>query len=170
MKTIWLAGGCFWGVEAYFQQLDGVVETTVGYGQGSTERPTYRDVCAGDTGHAEICEVRYDEQKISLQQLLDHFFRIVDPTAVNRQGGDVGPQYRSGIYYCEEADQLKIMVFLAAQQPKYELPLAIEVERKRSFYPAEQEHQRYLQKNPGGYCHIDLSLACAAERKQQEGV
>lgn len=169
MKKIWLAGGCFWGVEAYFQQLDGVVDTTVGYGQGVTEQPTYREVCAGDTGHAEICEISYDEQKISLPQLLDHFFRIIDPTALNRQGGDVGPQYRSGIYYREEADQVNIMVFLSAQQAKYALPLVVEVERKRNFYPAEPEHQRYLQKNPNGYCHIDLSLADATERKRQEG-
>ncbi|WP_346355343.1 peptide-methionine (S)-S-oxide reductase MsrA [Azotosporobacter soli] len=165
MKKIWLAGGCFWGVEAYFQQLKGVVDTTVGYGQGTLENPTYQQVCQGNTGHAEVCEIVYDESVLPLGTLLEHFFRIIDPTALNRQGNDYGTQYRSGIYYREEADQVKIMVFLTAQQKKYAAKIVVEVEPKRNFYLAEEEHQDYLRRNPSGYCHINLNLASEAEKK-----
>ena len=165
MKKIWLAGGCFWGVEAYFKQLEGVLETTVGYGQGNMERPTYRQVCAGDTGHAEVCEIVYDEMIISLPQILEHFFRIIDPTTLDCQGADCGPQYRSGIYYQDEADKLTIWKFIAAQQRFYQEKIVVEALVKRNFYPAEEEHQDYLEKNPGGYCHIDLSLVGGTEKK-----
>jgi len=165
VKKIWLAGGCFWGVEAYFRQLKGVVDTKVGYGQGQSENPTYQQVCAGTTGHTEICEVTYDEAALSLPQLLEHFFRIIDPTTLNRQGPDRGSQYRTGVYYKNEAEQEVIRDFIAKKQAMYPQPIVVEVEGCRSFYPAEDYHQNYLQKNPGGYCHINLGAAMPEERK-----
>lgn len=165
MKKIWLAGGCFWGVEAYLRQLKGVAATRVGYGQGDSDRPTYQEVCSGTTGHAEICEVTYDETVLPLPKLLDHFFRIIDPTTLNRQGPDRGSQYRSGVYYQDEAERAVILDFIRARQPEYSRPIVVEVEPWRNFYPAEEYHQQYLAQNPGGYCHIDLGLARADERK-----
>lgn len=165
-KKIWLAGGCFWGVEGYFQQLKGVADTTVGYGQGHTEHPTYRQVCSGDTGHTEICEVLYDEAILPLPKVLEHFFRIIDPTTLNRQGPDRGTQYRTGIYYTDEADRTVITDVMQKVQTEYKAPIVVEVEPLRNFYPAEEYHQDYLRKTPGGYCHVDMSLAASEERKQ----
>lgn len=170
MRKIWLAGGCFWGVEGYFQQLKGVLDTTVGYGQGRTADPTYKEVCSGLTGHTEICEVAYDETVLPLTRVLEHFFRIIDPTTLNRQGADRGTQYRSGIYYTEEEDQAIILQALQKVGQEYTLPLVVEVQRLSSFYPAEDYHQDYLRKNPGGYCHVDMDLAAKDERKTPEGV
>ncbi|VBB05163.1 peptide methionine sulphoxide reductase msra [Lucifera butyrica] len=165
MRKIWLAGGCFWGVEAYFQQLKGVVNTTVGYGQGVTEAPVYKEVCTGDTGHAEICEVTYDEGILSLRNILEHYFRIIDPTTLNRQGPDRGTQYRTGIYYADEAEKAAIEGFLRERQAGYTRPIVVEVGPLRNFFPAEEYHQDYLQKTAGGYCHVNLGLAKPEERK-----
>lgn len=165
MKKLWLAGGCFWGVEAYFKQLAGVVGTAVGYGQGTTDSPTYQEVCSGETGHAEICEVVYDETVIPLTRVLEHFFRIVDPTALNRQGPDVGTQYRSGIYYADAADAPVIAAALQEAGRRYAEPVVVETGPLRCFYPAEAYHQDYLARTPGGYCHINLGLARPEERK-----
>ena len=165
MRKIWLAGGCFWGVEAYFQQLKGVTDTTVGYGQGVTERPTYEEVCSGKTGHTEVCEVVYDEAILTLQMVLEHYFRIIDPTVLNRQGPDIGTQYRTGVYYREQADRPVIEEFIRNAQPNYDKPIVVELEQLKSFYPAEEYHQDYLRKNPNGYCHIDLNIAKPAERQ-----
>lgn len=165
MRKIWLAGGCFWGVEAYFQQLKGVIDTTVGYGQGSTENPTYQEVCTGNTNHTEVCEVVYDETALSLNKVLEHYFRIIDPTSLNRQGADRGMQYRTGIYYTDESDRPVITDFLYSMQTHYRNPIVVEVEPLRSFYPAEEYHQDYLQKNPQGYCHVNLGLAGSNECK-----
>lgn len=165
MKVIWLAGGCFWGVEAYFGQLKGVLGTRVGYGQGKLINPTYQQVCDGITGHAEVCEVTYDEEKLALPELLEHFFRIIDPTTLNRQGPDRGSQYRTGVYYREQTERLVIVDFIDSKQALYTKPIVVEVEEYRNFYPAEEYHQKYLEKNPGGYCHINLGLATAPERK-----
>jgi peptide-methionine (S)-S-oxide reductase len=165
MSRIWLAGGCFWGVEAYFRQIKGVNRTTVGYGQGKTERPTYAQVCSGTTGHAEICEVEYDEAILPLRKLLEHFFRIIDPTTLNRQGPDRGTQYRSGIYFDNREEGEAICDFLKERQKDYAEPIVVEAESLRSFYPAEDYHQNYLQKVPGGYCHIDLSQLRENEQK-----
>lgn len=165
MKTIWLAGGCFWGVEAYFKQLKGVVDTTVGYGQGYKEQPSYREVCAETTGHAEICEVVYEEGILPLTKVLEHFFRIIDPTSLNRQGGDTGTQYRTGIYYKDPEDKTAIAAWLDGKRQDYSEPIVVEVEPFKSFYPAEDYHQDYLQHTPGGYCHINLALAAPEERK-----
>ncbi|MDU2064982.1 MAG: peptide-methionine (S)-S-oxide reductase MsrA [Sporomusaceae bacterium] len=164
MKKIWLAGGCFWGVEAYFQQFAKVVDTTVGYGQGVIPNPSYEAVCTGTTGHAEICEVVYDEKKLPLDQLLEAFFRIIDPTVKNRQGNDVGTQYRTGIYYNDPDEQAVIEQFLQKKQIEYARPIVVEVKPLRSFYPAEEYHQDYLKKNPSGYCHIDLDQVTEQEK------
>lgn len=165
MKKIWFAGGCFWGIEAYFMQLKGVINTTVGYGQGITDRPAYQQVCTGTTGYAEICEVTYDEKITSLQKLLEHFFRVIDPTTLNRQGPDRGTQYRTGVYYISEDDKELIINFIKKVQSQYAAPIVVEVEQVGRFFPAEDYHQRYLEKTPGGYCHINLDLAKSDERK-----
>jgi peptide-methionine (S)-S-oxide reductase len=164
MKKLWLAGGCFWGVEAYFQQLKGVLETRVGYGQGDTDKPTYEQVCSGRTGHTEICEIVYDEELLPTCKVLENYFRIIDPTSLNRQGPDRGTQYRSGVYYDDEAERPVILEFIKTMQSQYEAPIVVEVEPLKNFYPAEDYHQGYLQKTPGGYCHIDLGLAKPEER------
>lgn len=165
MKKLWLAGGCFWGIEAYFRQLKGVADTVVGYGQGSTESPTYQEVCTGRTGHAEICEVTYDENVLSLSKLLEHFFRVIDPTSLNRQGHDAGTQYRSGVYYSAEEDRDIILDYINKMQPYYNQPIVVEVEPLGRFFTAEEYHQRYLEKTSEGYCHINLGLARSEERK-----
>lgn len=164
MKKIWLGGGCFWGVEAYFQQIKGVVDTTVGYGQGTFPQPTYEQVCSGLTGHAEICEVIYDEKVLPLEQILDHLFRIIDPTTLNRQGPDRGTQYRTGIYYSAENEERIIRSFLKEKQVLYAAPIVVEVEPMKNFYAAESYHQDYLQKVPNGYCHINLNLVRPDEK------
>ncbi|HHY83153.1 MAG TPA: peptide-methionine (S)-S-oxide reductase MsrA [Clostridiales bacterium] len=157
MKEIALAGGCFWGVEEYFSRIPGVIETKVGYANGHVENPTYEQVCTHKTGHAETCLVKYDEKVISLQQLLDKFWKVIDPTAKDQQGPDVGNQYRTGIYYLDEADLPVIIKSVEEEQKKYNKPIVTEVKPLECFYPAEEYHQKYLKKNPGGYCHIDLS-------------
>lgn len=165
MKQIWLAGGCFWGVEAYFLQLKGVLSTRVGYGQGVTEQPTYQQVCTGMTGHTEVCEVTYDEMVLPLPKILEHFFRIIDPTTLNRQGPDWGTQYRTGVYYTADEDKAVINGFIEKMQTRYTAPIVVEVEPVAHFYPAEEYHQQYLAKTPGGYCHVNLHLAKPDERK-----
>lgn len=156
MKKIVLAGGCFWGMEAYFKRLDGVVETEVGYANGDRKNPTYEEVCKNITGHAEVLKLAYDAEIIALETLLMHFWKVIDPTLVNRQGGDIGSQYRTGIYYMDEADVPIIKESVAKEQNKYEKPIVTEVLPLTSYYVAEDYHQKYLDKNPGGYCHIPL--------------
>ncbi|MFK5882998.1 MAG: peptide-methionine (S)-S-oxide reductase MsrA [Candidatus Izemoplasma sp.] len=154
MKSIILSGGCFWGVEAYFNQLDGVTETEVGYigGQGNT---TYEDVCNG-SGHAECVFIRYDQEVISLKKILDHFFNIINPTSLNKQGPDIGVQYRTGIYNYGAEDKVFINNYLSVRQKEYNKPLAIEVVDYSEYIKAETNHQEYLKKNKNGYCHIRL--------------
>lgn len=156
-KKIYLAGGCFWGLEAYFSALAGVVKTTVGYANGCGENPTYKQVCKGDSGFAETVRIEYDPRRISLKDLINHFFDIIDPTALNKQSNDVGTQYRSGIYYVDEKDRKIIVDAIEKEQKRYKLPVVTEVKALESFYDAEEYHQKYLEKNPDGYCHIDLS-------------
>lgn len=155
-REIWLAGGCFWGLEAYLDKLDGVVYAEVGYANGNTENPTYEQVCYGRTGHAEAVYVQYDLRRIDLTTLITYFFKVVDPTSLNRQGNDRGVQYRSGIYYKDNGDKTAIDQVIAAEQRKYSAKIVTEVMPLRNYYPAEEYHQKYLAKNPGGYCHIDL--------------
>lgn len=152
-KTIYLAGGCFWGCQKYFDRMDGVLETEVGYANGPTADPTYEEVKHG-AGHAETVRVAYDPDRLPLQALLEAYFRVIDPTSVNRQGGDAGVQYRTGIYTVDEADLPVARAALDALAKRFDRPLAVELMPLESFYPAEEYHQKYLEKNPGGYCHI----------------
>ena len=152
-KTVYLAGGCFWGCQKYFDLIPGVMETQVGYANGPTENPTYEDV-KHDSGHAETVRVVYDPQKLPLDALLEKYFLVIDPTAVNRQGWDAGIQYRTGIYYTDPADEEVIREALRSLAKKYDAPIAVECLPLQNFYPAEEYHQKYLEKNPGGYCHI----------------
>ena len=159
MNTIYLAGGCFWGVEGYFKRIEGVKGTTCGYANGRTENPSYEDVCRHDTGHAETVKVDFDDEVISLEDLLIYYFRIIDPVSVNKQGNDVGTQYRTGIYYTDESQLPVIKAAIEREQRKYNEKIAVEVLPIENFYIAEEYHQDYLDKNPNGYCHINLSLA-----------
>lgn len=159
IKKIYFAGGCFWGVQAYFSLLEGVITTTTGYANGNKENPTYEEVCTGETDFAETVMVEYDSNTIALDILLDHFFGIINPTSLNRQGNDIGTQYRTGIYYIDEADREQIIMKIDAEQRKYPNKIQTEVGRLKNFYEAEEYHQDYLDKNPLGYCHIDLSKA-----------
>nr|WP_208119809.1 bifunctional peptide-methionine (S)-S-oxide reductase MsrA/peptide-methionine (R)-S-oxide reductase MsrB [Spirabiliibacterium pneumoniae] len=157
-KTIYLAGGCFWGLEAYFERIDGVVDAVSGYANGHTQNPSYQDVIAG-SGHAETVRVDYDPSKVSLHDILRRYFRVIDPTSVNKQGNDRGVQYRTGIYYTDEAERAQIEQDITHEQSKYRKPIVVEVQPLRQFFEAEDYHQDYLRKNPNGYCHIDVSLA-----------
>ncbi|MBQ7247090.1 MAG: peptide-methionine (S)-S-oxide reductase MsrA [Lachnospiraceae bacterium] len=157
MKTVYLAGGCFWGTQKFFDQFDGVMDTEVGYANGPTARTTYKDVCA-DSGHAETVRIVYDEERISLTQLLDYYFMVIDPLSVNRQGHDTGIQYRTGIYYTEEGQLPEIEARIKAESDRLGAPLAVELLPLDNYCPAEEYHQKYLDKNPGGYCHIPSRL------------
>ena len=156
LKNIYFAGGCFWGVEEYFSRIPGVVEVSVGYANGITSNPGYREVCEGNTGHAETVHVRYEPAQVSLKTLTEQFFKIVDPLSVNRQGNDVGSQYRTGIYFVDSADKDVIAQVMQTVQADYSKTLAVELQPLTSFYRAEEYHQNYLKKNPGGYCHINF--------------
>ena len=158
-KTIYLAAGCFWGTEGYFKKIEGVVDTEVGYANGNIENPTYDQVCRKRTGFAETVRIKYDDEVISLKEILDHYFRIIDPTSLNKQGNDVGTQYRTGIYYEDEGLQDTVQAFLDKKQELYSSKIQVENKKLENFYEAEDYHQDYLDKNPGGYCHIDLGLA-----------
>lgn len=155
------AAGCFWGTEGYFRQLDGVVETGVGYSGGTTLNPTYNEVLRGDTGHAETLRITYDPAVISYADLLRHFFRMHDPTTPDRQGNDRGTQYRSAVFVTnaeESAEARRVLAELEAAVT-WNDPAVTEIRLAGAFYPAEPYHQDYLEKHPGGYCHVDLSLA-----------
>lgn len=159
LKEIYLAGGCFWGTQAYFDQIDGVVEAEVGYANGVIENPTYEQVCTGSTGFAETTKIIYDADKINLYQILEQYFRTIDPTSLNKQGGDVGTQYRTGIYTLNSKDRQSVREFFELVKNNYNKEIVVENKILENYYPAEEYHQKYLQKNPGGYCHVDLSLA-----------
>ncbi len=156
-KEIYLAGGCFWGVEKYFQQIAGVTDTEVGYANGHTANPTYEQVVQKNTGYAETVKVTYDPSELSLAFILEMYYQVIDPVSVNKQGNDIGPQYRTGIFYTDPADASIIEASLAELQKKYQQPLAIEREALVTYSSAEEYHQDYLEKNPSGYCHIDNS-------------
>ncbi|KAF5035435.1 Peptide methionine sulfoxide reductase MsrA/MsrB [anaerobic digester metagenome] len=154
MSEIYLAGGCFWGMEKYLAAIHGVQATQVGYANGNTENPTYEEVCNQNTGHAETVYVIYDSDILPLEFLLELYYEAVDPVSHNRQGGDIGEQYRTGIYFVDEDDRAVIEHSITRLQSRYNKPIAIEVMPLRNFSPAEEYHQKYLSKNPGGYCHI----------------
>jgi len=159
INRIYLAGGCFWGVEGYFKRIKGVVDTECGYANGNTKNPSYEDVCRKNTGHAEAVRIDFDDNIISLEDLLIYYFRIIDPISVNKQGNDVGTQYRTGIYYTDEGQLPIINDALKREQEKYIDKIAVEVLEIENFYDAEEYHQNYLDKNPNGYCHINLEWA-----------
>lgn len=156
-KSIVLAGGCFWGMQGYFDRLDGVTFTRVGYANGTLPNPTYEQVKSGKTGHAESLWVEYDDDILPLPSLLAHYWRVIDPTIKNRQGNDIGTQYRTGIFYTDEADLPLIEESREHEAGRYDRPIVTEIEELRCFYDAEAYHQRYLEKNPGGYCHIHVT-------------
>ncbi|MEK3886637.1 peptide-methionine (S)-S-oxide reductase MsrA [Bacillus sp. FSL K6-3431] len=158
LEKIYLAGGCFWGVEAYFARIYGVSNTTSGYANGSGENPEYEEVIKGDQGFVETVLVEYDPQRVSLTELLTYYFKVVDPTSVNRQGNDKGIQYRTGIYYVDEQNASIISALIKQEQKKYDEKIVTEVLPLNNYFLAEEYHQDYLEKNPGGYCHIDLSI------------
>ena len=155
-KTIYLAGGCFWGLQKFFDQFDGVVYTEVGYANGLDKEPSYQDVC-NSSGHAETVRVDYDADKLSLTQLLEYYFMVIDTLSVNKQGNDRGIQYRTGIYYTVEDQLPEIEAVYKAEEEKAGAKLAVELEPLQNFFTAEEYHQKYLDKNPGGYCHIPSS-------------
>jgi peptide-methionine (S)-S-oxide reductase len=158
MKKIILAGGCFWGVEAYFANIKGVVSTKVGYANGNVDDPNYEMVCKSETGFAEACYIEYDEASLSLGKLLEAYWKVVDPTILNRQGHDIGTQYRTGIYYVSQEDLPEILKSKEAEQGKYDAPIVTQIEELKNFYDAETYHQKYLDKNPNGYCHIPREM------------
>ncbi len=159
IKSVYFAGGCFWGVEEYFSRVDGVIDSVSGYANGKSENPSYEDVCYRNTGHSEAVKIDYNSAVVSLQELLVHLFRIIDPTSLNRQGNDRGTQYRTGIYYTDENQKSVALAFLKEMQKNYSSKIVVELEPIKQFFIAEDYHQDYLKKNPSGYCHINLSLA-----------
>ncbi len=162
MKTIYLAGGCFWGVEHYFSLAKGIMETEVGYANGTLDNPKYEDLKHGLDNASETVKIIYDENIISLEKILELYLRVVDPYSVNKQGEDEGVQYRTGIYYLDENDKFVIVnYFTKVLNPNY----AIEVTRLNKFFKAEEYHQDYLNKNPQGYCHINMMKLLPEERK-----
>ena len=134
------------------------METEVGYANGNTENPSYEQVCTNTTGYAETVYIKYDENEITLNKILEDFWKVIDPTLLNRQGGDMGTQYRTGIYYVDEDDLNIIKASMEKEASKYQKAIVTEVMPLKNFYAAEEYHQKYLEKNPSGYCHIDLSL------------
>ena len=144
-------------MQHYFDQFDGIVKTTVGYANGNTENPVYKDVKKGLTGHAETLEIQYDDTVISLPKILDLYFDIIDPVSVNQQGEDIGISYRTGIYYVDNKDLDTIQTKYNEIQNEYDSNLAVELKPLRNFFNAEEYHQKYLDKNPGAYCHIPAS-------------
>ena len=170
IKDIYLAGGCFWGVEEYFARIDGVIDSVSGYANGSFDNPSYENVC-NNSGHAETVHITYDSTKVSLDTLLKYYFRIIDPTSVNKQGNDRGVQYRTGVYYQNDEDKQIALNAIKEEQKKYSKPIVVEVEKLKRFDKAEEYHQDYLKKNPNGYCHINLNKASEAiidEKKYQK--
>ncbi len=158
MKNIYLAGGCFWGVDEYFSRIDGILNTESGYANGHTKNPTYEEVCSGDTGFTETVYVEYDEEIISLEEIIKILFKIIDPTQVNRQGPDLGSQYRSGIYYTDLEDKDIIEETVESLASNYDKKIVTEIKALENYYRAEEYHQDYLKKNPGGYCHVDMTI------------
>ena len=156
-RIIYLAGGCFWGLEAYMERIQGVIDAVSGYANGKGDTTNYQLLHATD--HAETVKVTYDPNKISLDKLLQYYFRVIDPTSINKQGNDRGRQYRTGIYYQNEQDKAVIEAALKTLQSKYQESIQIEVEPLKNYVEAEEYHQDYLKKNPNGYCHIDIKKA-----------
>ena len=156
MKEIYFAAGCFWGAQHFFAGVDGVKEAVAGYANGNGENPSYEQVYTDTTGFAETVRVTYDEKRIGLKELTELYFTIINPLSLNRQGGDIGTRYRTGVYYKEEADNAEVQPVFEAEARRVGAPLVVELEPIRNFYLAEERHQDYLDKNPEGYCHVPL--------------
>lgn len=167
-KEIYLAGGCFWGTEHYFKQIRGVISTEAGYANGNTSNPSYEEVYTDTTGFAECVKICYDSDIVELRLLLEMYFRSIDPTSLNRQGNDVGTRYRTGIYYTTTDDLATIEEVYNDIQRIIGEELMVELEPLRSFYPAEEYHQDYLDKNPAGYCHIPFELMIMAREANKK--
>ncbi len=157
ISHIYFAGGCFWGIEEYFSRVPGVLDATAGYANGEIDNPFYEQVCTGLTGFAEAVHVRYDPYFIDLGLLTELFFEVIDPISLNRQGADVGTQYRTGMYYTDQKDEKILTGVRDLVQKGYKNPIAVEILPLKNFYPAEAYHQEYLKKHPHGYCHVDFS-------------
>ncbi len=155
MRSIIFGGGCFWGIQAFFDKIPGVKETSVGYMHGNGDNPTYEEVCAS-SGHVEVVKINYDNSIVSLETLLDYFYGVIDPFSLNKQGNDKGIQYRSGIYFEDKKDGDVIKLFIESKQKGSDKKIVIETLEARDYFKAEEYHQKYLEKNPGGYCHINL--------------
>lgn len=164
IKEIYFAGGCFWGTEHLFQLVRGVVETEVGYANGKIKNPTYEQVISHTTGFAEAVKVKYDADQVNLPLLIDLFFKSIDPTTIDRQGNDIGDNYRSGIYSMDPETEDIVKIEVAKLAKNYSQPVVVETIPLINFYKAEDYHQDYLDKNPGGYCHIPLSVFEEAKR------
>jgi len=158
IKEIYLAAGCFWGAEHYLKQIRGVVRTETGYANGNIAHPTYREVYTDTTGYAETVRVEYDTELIGLERLVQIYFKSIDPTSLNKQGGDKGTRYRTGIYYTDPEDVPAIRRIYERVEGDIKAPLAVEIKPLKNFYRAEEEHQDYLDKHPQGYCHISPAL------------
>jgi peptide-methionine (S)-S-oxide reductase len=166
IETITLGGGCFWCVEAVFDQVDGVLSVESGYSNGHVKRPTYQQVCEGDTGHAEVVRVQFDNDKITLREVLEIFFAVHDPTTLNRQGNDVGPQYRSGIYVHEPAQREVAQAVIDEANATLGGRVVTELAAVDNYWPAEAYHQRYFERNPNqGYCAFIVAPKVAKFRK-----
>ena len=161
-KEIYFAGGCFWGTQHLIKQIRGVVRTEVGYANGTTPNPTYEEVYTDTTGYVETVRIEYNPEEVSLKLLLEIFFRSIDPTSLNRQGGDIGTRYRTGVYYTDTEDLATIEQMFLLIKEDYDEDIVVELEPLRSFYPAEEYHQDYLDKNPSGYCHVPYWLIAIA--------
>ena len=168
VKDIYLAGGCFWGTEHYFKLINGVVETEVGFANGNTQNPTYQEVYTDQTGFAETVHIRYNPDVVSLEFLLQMYFKAIDPISLNKQGHDEGTRYRTGIYYTNPDDLPIIMKVYAEEQKHWQQPLAVEKQPLENFYTAEEYHQDYLDKNPTGYCHLPQSLFEYAKQAREK--
>lgn len=156
LATLVLAGGCFWGVQDAFDHVSGVISTQAGYTGGTKENPSYHQVCSGKTGHAEAVEIVYNPQEVTLEQLLDVFFKIHDPTTLNRQGPDVGTQYRSAIFYstAEEKKEALAKIKQLEKERRFKNPIVTEIVPFQFFYPAEEYHQKYIEKHKNHSCGI----------------
>lgn len=158
VKEIYFAGGCFWGTEHFFQQIRGVVGTEVGYANGNKKDPTYEEVVSHTTGFAETVKVKYDPEQVDLKLLIDLYFKTIDPTSVDKQGNDRGNQYRTGIYSTDKETETIVKAEVEKLAKNYNKPVVVETIPLKNFYKAEDYHQDYLDKNPGGYCHIEPGL------------
>lgn len=165
-KEIYLAAGCFWGAEHFFKQIDGVLSTEVGFANGHTVNPTYKEVYTDTTGFAETVHITYDPLRVSLTFLLEMYFKAIDPTSLNKQGEDEGTRYRTGIYYVDTTDLPFANYMMAEEAKKYGLPLRVEVLPLQNFYRAEDYHQDYLDNNPDGYCHLPVELFAYAKNNR----